>query len=105
MARMMDEPALNFVWRNVFYRCGRLATRAQGLELFENGVFADDDPGFVNAPEGDFRLQPGARLFETVGFRPIPADEIGLYDDEYRASWPVAAPPVGVPDWREDAAH
>jgi len=97
MARMMDEGALSFVWRNVFYRCGRLATRAEGLELFENGVFGDDDPGFVDAPGGDFRLGPDAKLLHKVGFRPIPVGEIGLYEHDLRASWPVDAPPVELP--------
>ena len=40
------------------------------------------------------------RRCATVGFRPIPVDEIGLYPDAYRASWPVVTTPLPMPDWR-----
>jgi hypothetical protein len=89
LSSMLDEPGVNRVWRNVFYRCGSVATRPAHLELFENGVFEDQDPGFVDAAQGDFRLRKNAALFKTVGFKPIPMDEIGLYDSDSRASWPV----------------
>jgi hypothetical protein len=102
MAHMMDEPGINNIWRNVFYRCGRVITRSPDLfNLFEDGVFTDSDPGFVNAAAGDFNLKPDAALFEKVGFKPIPAEEIGLYEDAYRATWPVHTTPVELPDWRQ----
>jgi parallel beta-helix repeat protein len=86
IARMMDAPGINFVWRNVFYRCGRDVTgNRNALDLLANGVF-ESDPGFVDAAKGDFRLKPGAPLFDSVGFRPIPVDEIGLYKDEWRTT-------------------
>ena len=47
--------------------------------------------GFADAMNSDFHFNPGARLFEQTGFRPITVDEIRLYNDEYRASWPVDA--------------
>jgi len=101
MTHWLDEPAVNHVWRNVFYRCGRVATGNRAhLDLFANGVFDETDPGFINAADGDFRLRPDATLFATVGFRPIPVDEIGLYEDAYRATWPVETTPVKKPDWR-----
>jgi hypothetical protein len=85
---MLVEPGSNHVWRNVFYRCGPMSTGDQAkLDMLENGVFGEQDPGFVNAAKGDYHLKPGAALFATVGFRPIPVDEIGLYQDTYRASW------------------
>ncbi len=101
IARMMQEPGINFVWRNVFYRCGALATGNRNqLELIGNGEYPEQDPGFVDAGRGDYRLKPDAALFAAVGFRPIPVEEIGLYQDRYRASWPVATTPVAVPEWR-----
>ena len=101
IAHWFEEPALNHVWRNVFYRCGRVATgNRANLDLLANGVFEDADPGFVDPANGDFRLRPDAALFATVGFRPIPVDEIGLYEDAYRATWPVVTAPTRVPDWR-----
>jgi hypothetical protein len=98
----LEEPAVNNVWRNVFYRCGTVARGNRGnLDMLANGVFPEEDPGFVDAAAGDFRLKPDAKLFETVGFRPIPAEEIGLYADPYRASWPVVTKPVDMPEWRK----
>ena len=77
---------MNSAWRNVFYRCGRdVSGNRAALDMLANGVF-ENDPGFVDAAKGDFRLKPGAPLFDTVGFRPIPVDEIGLYKDEWLRS-------------------
>jgi hypothetical protein len=101
---MLEEPGVNRVWRNVFYRCGMVATgNLRFLDLLENGVFPDQDPGFVAAEAGDFGLRPDAVLFQTVGFRPIPVAEIGLYADPRRATWPVVTTPVAMPDWRPNA--
>ena len=101
IATMLVEPGINHVWRNVFYRCGPMTTGSSAnLDLVENGVFADKDPGFVDVAKGDYQIKPGAALFATVGFQPIPIDEIGLYKDTYRASWPVVTTLVAVPDWR-----
>ncbi|MBI4978388.1 MAG: right-handed parallel beta-helix repeat-containing protein [Spirochaetes bacterium] len=99
---MMDEPGINNVWRNVFYQCGRVVTgNRANIDMMENGVFTNSDPGFVNAAQGDFRLKPDAPLFASVGFKPIPVEAIGLYQDEYRATWPVATTPATLRDWRE----
>ncbi len=101
IATMLDEPAVNHVWRNVFYRCGVVATGGMGnLDMMANAVFPDTNPGFVDPANGDFRIRPDAALIGAVGFSPIPVDEIGLYNDRYRASWPVATAPVSMPDWR-----
>jgi hypothetical protein len=43
----------------------------------------------VDAAKGDLRLKPDAEVFRRVGFRAIPVEEIVLYRDEYRATWPV----------------
>jgi threonine dehydrogenase-like Zn-dependent dehydrogenase len=45
--------------------------------------------------------KPGAPALARIGFRPIPVGEIGLYNDEYRATWPVASRIEDVPDWRQ----
>jgi hypothetical protein len=102
MAAMLVEPGINHAWRNVFYRCGPMwVTRTRDtVDLIENGDFGGQDPGFVNAAQGDYHIKPGAALFATVAFRPIPLDEIGLYQSPFRASWPVVATPLPVPEWR-----
>jgi hypothetical protein len=60
----------------------------------------EEDPGFINAAEGDFRLRADAPVFGSLCFRPIPFEEIGLYPSPYRASWPVHSTPAQLPDWR-----
>ncbi len=96
---MLREPGINHLWRNVFYRCGRVATRPVNIDKFQNAVF-EDDPGFVDAANQDFDLRRDAELFERICFEPIPFDEIGLYESRWRASWPVETTAVRMPDWR-----
>jgi len=74
----------------VFSTYGRPS--ADKFDLLANVEYPDEDPGFAGAAKGDFRLRPDAPLFTRIGFRPIPVEEIGLYEDEHRASWPVKAP-------------
>lgn len=85
IATMLAEPALNYAWRNVFYNCERdFSGNRAALDLLANVSFAQN-PGFVTAATGNFRLKADAPLFASVGFRPIPVDEIGLYADQWRA--------------------
>lgn len=48
-----------------------------------------EDPHFVDAAGGDFRLREDSPAFE-LGFQRIPCEKIGLYEDSRRASWPVS---------------
>jgi hypothetical protein len=64
------------------------AWQAKGLDL--NSRIAE--PLFVNQAAGDYRLRPDSPAFE-LGFKPLPLDEMGLYEDEFRASWPVIEAP------------
>lgn len=86
MRRMLQEPAFNHAWRNVFYRIGRTdrAYVSGSLDMMANGIFPDQNPGFADAAHGNFRLKPDASLMNSVGFRPIPIDEIGVYPDAWR---------------------
>lgn len=93
LLRLAEPPGLNSAWRNVFWKCGPLFTTynqpaANKFDLLANADFAAHDPGFVAAAKADFRLKPDAEAFRRIGFHPIPVEEIGLYQDEYRASWP-----------------
>ncbi len=60
------------------------AWQAKGLDL--HSVIAD--PQFVAPATDDYRLKPGSPAF-ALGFKPIPVDQIGPYQDELRASWPI----------------
>ena len=42
-----------------------------------------DDAGLVAPEKGDFRLTGDSQAVK-LGFKPIPVDKIGLYQDEYR---------------------
>jgi hypothetical protein len=97
LKRLGTEPGLNYARRNIFWKCGPMFTTygkpsADKFELLDNVESATDDPGFVDAAKGDFRLKPDAEAVNRTGFRPIPADEIGLYAHPLRASWPVGLP-------------
>ncbi len=91
IATMLDKPAINHSWRNIFYRCG-VAVQRSGtgeMEMFENAEIGDEVPIFVDVAGGDFRLQPDAMMLQRIGFRLLPLDEVGLYEHPLRASWPV----------------
>jgi hypothetical protein len=94
LKHVLEPPGRNSVWRTVFWNCGPAFStygkiETDALDIMEIGVYSSEDPGFVAAAKGDFRLKPDAPLFARIGFRPIPVEEIGLYEDEYRATWPV----------------
>jgi Right handed beta helix region len=94
LLRLHEQPGLNSAWRNVFWKCGSMFSTyerpsADKFDLLANAEYATNNPGFVDAAKGDFRLKSDAEVFRRIGFRPIPVEEIGLYQDEYRATWPV----------------
>ena len=62
--------------------------RATGKD--EHSVFAD--PLFVAPGNHDYRLRPESPALK-LGFKQIPLDEIGPYEDELRASWPIVEAP------------
>ena len=97
---LLDEPGINHVWRNVFYQCGATATgNAEFLDLRDNGEYGSEDPGFVDAAGGDYRLRADAPVL-TTGFAPVPVEHMGLYADDLRPTWPVDVRPARMPDWR-----
>lgn len=101
IATMMDEPGINYVRRNILYRCGpMLKTWNVALfDLFENRA-VEEDPGFVDVAGGAYALRPDASVLAGLCFAPIPLSEIGLYQHPLRASWPVHTEPVKLKDWR-----
>jgi hypothetical protein len=58
-------------------------------EAWAEGDGDDQDPGLADVDSHDFRLRTDAPVFGQIPFRPIPVDEIGLYEHPLRASWPV----------------
>ncbi|MEW6359003.1 MAG: LamG-like jellyroll fold domain-containing protein [Planctomycetota bacterium] len=89
LARMKENADRNYIWRSLVVDCGEFTTRERGVnEMMDNCAFADD-PGFVAPAERDFALRSDSFGYDRFGFRPIPFDEIGLYQDELRPTWPV----------------
>ena len=84
----------NLVARNIAYQCETFAfgsDRTMGLARIEQN-WNEGDPGLKEPDTGDFTLDPKSPVFVTCGFEPLPLSKIGLYNDELRASWPVAHP-------------
>ncbi|MFQ6096905.1 MAG: right-handed parallel beta-helix repeat-containing protein [Armatimonadota bacterium] len=50
------------------------------------------DPLFVDPKKHDYRLKPDSPALR-LGFKPIPVEKIGPYEDELRASWPIEEAP------------
>ncbi len=89
LATMAEDADRNFVWRNAAVDCGAFAIRDRGVNQWLNNVAFAADPGFVDAKKRDFQLQADSPVYRRFGFRPIPFGQIGLYQDAYRATWPV----------------
>jgi len=89
LAHVTENPDRNFIWRNLAVDCGDFSARDRGVnELMDNHVFVDD-PGFADPAKRDFTLPEDSKVYDRFGFRPIPFQEIGLYEDDLRATWPV----------------
>ncbi|HOZ48421.1 MAG TPA: right-handed parallel beta-helix repeat-containing protein [Candidatus Hydrogenedentes bacterium] len=87
-----DEPKApkgNIIARNVSFggKWDGVQEDARPYLTFQDNLI-DEDPHFVDAAHQDFRLKEDSPAF-ALGFKPIPIEQIGLYEDHDRASWPV----------------
>jgi parallel beta helix pectate lyase-like protein/cellulose/xylan binding protein with CBM9 domain len=93
----------NLVWnsgervlvvRSLLHRELRAAHASLGWDKWQGEGFdvhsLNADPRFVDPASDDYRLRPDSPAFR-LGFKKIPVEEIGLYKDDLRASWPVPA--------------
>ena len=81
----------NVVARNIASECDTFISgsdRSIGLARIERN-WTEGDPGLRDPDNGDFGLRPDAPVLAACGFEPLPLAEIGLYNDELRATWPV----------------
>jgi hypothetical protein len=90
---LQDDPAApkgNIVARNVCQggRWDEIEERARPLTVFEDNLL-DQDPRFVDAARLNFQLRDDSPAYK-LGFKRIPIEEIGLYPDPRRASWPAS---------------
>ncbi len=89
-----DEPMApkgNVIARNICVggRWGDFDSKAKPLVTFQDNLL-DQDPKFVDAEKQNFALREDSPAWK-LGFKAIPIDKIGLYQDEARASWPVVS--------------
>jgi len=87
-----DEPAVpkgNVVARNISWGGKWLDVEDAAMPhvRFEDNL-VDEDPHFLDPANMDFRLRDDSPAY-ALGFKPIPIEQIGVYEDECRASWPV----------------
>jgi len=82
-------PRGNIVARNICVggKWDDIESKARPLIAFENNLL-DADPLFVDAPRKNFQLRSDSPAFR-LGFKRIPLEKIGLYQDPARATWPV----------------
>ena len=81
-----DQPPAHKTYQVAWWH--HIQKSAFALVTMENNM-VDADPRFVDEAAGDFRLRADSPAW-NIGFQPIPFEKIGLYQDEYRASWPVS---------------
>lgn len=82
----------NFFWRNLLVRCNSLALRRNtSIHEFLETILTDDAQAFLtdDTPESydkAFSAESWKPFTASSPMRPIPFEEIGLYDDPSRAS-------------------
>jgi tetratricopeptide (TPR) repeat protein len=89
LSRLRKDPSVNHIWRNLVYGCGQFLDGDRGIQDLMDNYVTREDPGFEDVSSGEFELSPDSPVFKWSSFQPIPFEEIGLYESEHRASWPV----------------
>ena len=71
-------PRVNLAMRNLLVQCGEI--KSGNWVTDESNWATEDDPGFANLAEGDFRLKPDSEVFRRIpGFQPVPVEKMGPY--------------------------
>jgi hypothetical protein len=89
LANMKKSPDRNYITRSLAIDCGTFSARDRGVNEFLDNHMIAEHPNLANPAASSFRLGEDLPIYDRFGFRPIPFEEIGLYEDENRASWPV----------------
>jgi len=48
-----------------------------------------DNPLFIDKDRMNFNIRPGSPVYGITGCEPLAMEDIGVYKDEFRASWPI----------------
>jgi hypothetical protein len=89
MAQMLDGHGRNAAWRMALIDCGTPIVERANFDTFALGAWTAKDAGFPATPRGAWPLAADSDIVLRLGLRPLPLDEMGLYPDRTRASWPV----------------
>jgi hypothetical protein len=88
-----DRPRVNRARRNMFVRCAEASGGNWQLLPGDNWA-ADQDPGFVNPGQEDYRLRSDSAVWARLpGFEPIPIETIGLVTNALRPRLPESGRP------------
>ncbi|HXP63763.1 MAG TPA: hypothetical protein VN829_24870, partial [Dongiaceae bacterium] len=87
-----EDPAAprgNVVARNICVggKWDDIERKARPLVTFQDNLL-EQDPHFLNAAELNFQLAQNSPAFD-LGFKRIPIEKMGPYEDADRAAWPV----------------
>ena len=82
----LENPVSNRGYKNEWWH--HIQSTVFDLLTIENNM-VDIDPKFVDEANCNFNLSEDSPAFTKMGFKKIPFDKIGLYQDKHRASWPV----------------
>jgi hypothetical protein len=90
-----DDPGCpkgNLVQRNLAVRCrfDRICAKAKEFGTIRDNL-TEGDPLFVDPARDDYRLKEGSPAL-ALGLKPLPTEQVGLYADALRATWPVQHP-------------
>ncbi len=96
LARLLEAPNVNTVSRNLVVRCGEFLRRDPGKNRLEDNFEARGDGGVGDLARGMLQTGESSPTPDTIAFRPIPLDEIGLYRDAFRRELPARTAPAGV---------
>jgi hypothetical protein len=79
---------VNRAVRNALVWCEGVSS-GNGQVDAETNWATDQDPGFVDAAGGDFRLRPDSAVYARLpDFAPLPLEQVGPYADELRPDAP-----------------
>ena len=91
-----ENPPESTTWRQEEW-WHHIQKTAYDLVTIENNL-VDVDPKFVDEKNGNFQLREDSPAWK-IGFQRIPFEEIGLYQDATRATWPVKHPVTPLPKY------
>ncbi|MDD4870911.1 MAG: right-handed parallel beta-helix repeat-containing protein [Kiritimatiellae bacterium] len=95
LPKILDEdpkaPMGNLVARNICLggKWDDLNDKLRAMVTSTNNLL-NTDPLFVDAKNFNFQLKDDSPAYK-LGFQKLPVEKIGLYQNKYRASWPVTS--------------